>query len=457
MNQSQSEQLDVLFVGEHALWPVDQGFSIRGTHIIKAMHNRGVRVAAASIDPIPDEASNQIKSLYLDWPSVNADQTEQFLQGWSGLGYRARMRIADYQGRDLGKFAGIISLVNRYQPKTVIGLGQHSILMLRALKQFPNIRKVWYAADELVYFQLSCMRREGLSTLSSRLQKLALYGGLETFFARGLDGAIGVSPFEAKLLKHLAGAKQSTCIRNGVDMDYFTPPTNRPANKQLVFWGRMDFEPNIDAVTWFCKKVWPQLHARHPEATFKIVGKNPNATVNALAQIPGVEITGSVPDIRPYVHSSSATVMPMRCGGGIKNKLLEAAAMGIPIIGSPKAIAGLKSELGEVPILVCTNPAMWISSIEELWSDTVLAKGLEVLLRQWVLAEHCWFNAATEMLNWLDHLPASNGQCQQHTPAPGSQTHVSQVSLGQVSQGQVSGDQSSGGHDLNQFVNKEAA
>ncbi|MBN4060925.1 glycosyltransferase, partial [bacterium AH-315-I18] len=249
------------------------------------------------------------------------------------------------------------------------------------------------------------------------------------------------APFEAKLLKHLAGAKQSTCIRNGVDMDYFTPPTSRPINKQLVFWGRMDFEPNIDAVTWFCQKVWLQLHAKHPDATFKIVGKNPNAAVNALAKIAGVEITGGVPDIRPYVHSSSVTVMPMRCGGGIKNKLLEAAAMGIPIIGSPKAIAGLKSQQGQVPVLTCTNPAMWISSIEDLWSDTVLAKGLGMLLRQWVLAEHSWSNAAIEMLDWLDHLPASNGQCQQHLA---SQTHANQESHFKA-------------HELNQFVNKEAA
>lgn len=413
MDHHTVKQLDILFVSEHALYPVDQGFSIRGSNIIKAMHELGVNVAVASIAPLPDEAPDDIRKHYLPWPAVDADQTEQFLKGWEGPGYRARMRLADYQGRDLGRFAGIISLVETYHPKTVIGLGQHSIMMLRAIKQYTDIRKVWYAADELMYFQLSCMRREGLSTLSDRLQKLALYGGLETFFVRGMDGAIGVAPFEAKLLKRLAGARKTTCIRNGVDTDYFAPPMVRANNKQLVFWGRMDFEPNIDAVSWFTKFIWPQLHAKHPDATFKVVGKNPTDAVMALNAIDGVEIVGGVPDIRPYVHGSCATVLPMRCGGGIKNKLLEAAAMGIPMIATPKASDGLD---GGLPILTCKSPTQWIECVENLWQNVGLSQKLSIQLRQWVMTHHSWPNAAMQMLSWLDRLPCADGHCCRHTP-----------------------------------------
>lgn len=417
MDASCHVQLDVLFVSEHALWPVDQGFSIRGSNMVKAMAELGARVAVSSIAPLPDEASDEIRKHDVPWPDVDAQQTESFLKGWSGPGYRARMRLADYQGRDLGRFAGVMSLVKKHNPKTVIGLGQHSILMLRALRDaFPQTRKVWYAADELMYFQLSCMRREGVSTLSDRLQKLALYGGLETFFVRGMDGAIGVSPREAKLLKHLAGAKKTTCIRNGVDTDYFHPADCLPQNKQLVFWGRMDFEPNIDAVSWFCENVWPKLHAKHPDATLKVVGKKPTDAVKALDAIDGVDIVGGVADLRPYVHNSSATVLPMRVGGGIKNKLLEAAAMGIPIVGSPKAVLGLKADNGELPVLTCNQPSQWIAQVEKLWDNPNLCNELSLALRQWMMSEHSWPNAAKQMLSWLDHLPAGNGVCQRHTP-----------------------------------------
>jgi glycosyltransferase involved in cell wall biosynthesis len=337
------------------------------------------------------------------------------------------MRLADYQGRNLERFAGVISLVEEYQPKTVIGLGQHSIMMLRALSRYTDVRKVWYAADELMYFQLSCMRREGFSTLKKRLELLTLYGGLETFFVRGMDGAIGVAPQEAKLLKYLAGAKRTTCIRNGVDTEFFAPPMVRPRNKQLVFWGRMDFEPNIDAVTWFCQSVWPQLHAKHPDAVFKVVGKNPTPAIEALNTIDGVEIVGSVPDIRPYVNDSSATVMPMRCGGGIKNKLLEAAAMGIPIIGSPKAVLGLEAKDGALPVLTCKSSSQWIDAIENLWSNVLQSQKLSIELRQWVLSHHSWPNAARQMLHWLDRLPCVDGHACRHTPL--TDVHVMQNSV----------------------------
>lgn len=423
------KQLDILFVGEHALWPVDQGFSIRGSNMLKAMHAMGMNVASASITPLPEDADALIKNLSLDWPIATQEQQDRFFNGWSGLGKRARLRIADYQGRDLKAFAGIIALIEKHKPKTVMGLGQHSIMMLKALEPYTNIRKVWYAADELVYFQLSCMKSEGIKTIKSRMQKLALYAAMEMFYVRGMDGAIGVAPREAKMLKLIAGAKKTTCIRNGVDMDYFAPPVNRPNNKQLVFWGRMDFEPNIDAVNWFTENVWPNLHAKHPDATFKIVGKNPTPAVESLGQIDGIEVTGGVPDIRPFVHQSSATVMPMRCGGGIKNKLLEAAAMGIPTICSPKAVDGLE---GDLPVMQCNSPKQWITNIENLWGNPEQSQTLSRQLRQWVMAEHSWPNAAKQMLEWLDRLPCQSGHYQRHTP------------LLQML-------------DSNQFVNKEAA
>ena len=202
-------------------------------------------------------------------------------------------------------------------------------------------------------------------------------------------------------------------VRNGVDTDYFAPPMVRPVNKQLVFWGRMDFEPNIDAVRWFCKNVWPELHAKHLDASFKVVGKKPTDVVMALNAMDGVEIVGSVPDIRPYVHSCCATVLPMRCGGGIKNKLLEAAAMGIPIIGSPKASAGLD---GKLPILTSQSPSQWIACLENLWSNVGLSQQLSIQLRQWVMSHHSWPNAAIQMLAWLDRLPCADGHCCRHTP-----------------------------------------
>lgn len=122
---------------------------------------------------------------------------------------------------------------------------------------------------------------------------VALYAAIETLFVRGLNGAIGVSPTDSRLLHIVAGARQTVTIRNGVDLDYFGqqpqtvdgPPL---ANPSLVFWGRLDFEPNVDAVCWFAREVWPTLRRRVPSASWKIVGKNPVPQVEQLNELASV-------------------------------------------------------------------------------------------------------------------------------------------------------------------------
>ncbi len=410
----------MLFVGEHAVWPLDQGFCVHGYNTAKAMSNLGLNVGLASITEPPADIPTPLRQMNIPWPKVNIQNTEDFMAAWSGPGAYMRKRLADYQGRDLPRFGGIVELVEQYQPKTVIGLGQHSVMMLKGLSQFKHIRKVWYAADELVRFQLSCMKQEGVRTLSSRLQKLALYAGLENLFARGLDGAIGVAPTETKLLKLIAGVKETVTIRNGVDLDYFQPQKSPRLRQKIVFWGRMDFEPNIDAVRWFCKHVWPTLRKRHPRARFQIVGKNPLDSVLALDQLPGVEVTGAVADVRPYVHSAGMTVLPMRCGGGIKNKLLEAAAMGIPMVCSPKAIEGLIAP----PAMVCRQKNSWVQAIERLWAEPLASQYLRTQGRQWAQEHHSWQAAATNFVHWLDQLPAEDSQICRHSSSPPTEYQI---------------------------------
>ncbi|HEX7011008.1 MAG TPA: glycosyltransferase family 4 protein, partial [Phycisphaeraceae bacterium] len=140
--------------------------------------------------------------------------------------------------------------------------------------------------------------------------------------------------------------------------------------------------------------VWPALRADYPDATWKIVGKNPCQRVQALAQQPGIEVTGQVEDIRPWAHEAAAVVLPMRCGGGIKNKLLEAAAMGKPILASPRAVRGLE----EPPGLICRGPAQWRQAIERVWSQPDLARTMGQSARSWAQQRHTWPHAAQQLL-----------------------------------------------------------
>ena len=406
------EPLDVLFIGEHPLWPLDQGFCVHGYNMATALDDLGLRVGIATHRPPPSNAPQRMADMSIAWPQTTDDDLNQFLHGWRGFGTAAlRRRLARYQGRELHRFAGVMPLIDRYRPTTVIGLGQHAPLMLRALRDRPDTKRVWYAADEPIFFQLSCMRREPISALPDRMTKVALYAALETLFVRGLDGAIGVNPRDSKLLRWLGGVRRVVTIPNGVDMAYFSP--NGPANaavkvkpRSLVFWGRMDFEPNIDAVTWFAHHVWPTLRHRHNDATWQIVGKKPHPTVQALSQIPGIQVLGAVDDIRPYAKSATATILPVRCGGGIKNKLLEAAAMGRPIVASPKALHGLDYTPDDPPALQSQTTTQWVETIERLWSDPALAAQIGDKALRWVRTHHTWRGAAVRLMAWLNTLPS---------------------------------------------------
>ncbi len=407
--------LDVLFIGEHSTWPLDQGFCIRGTNLARALRRQGVRVGLSSIAPLPSDAPADLHDMQVPWPTATLAEQARFLHAWRGPGAWLRRRLADYQGRDLPRFAGVLPLIEQTRPRVVVGLGQHSLLLLRALAEAPGLTRIWYAADELMWFQLSCLRREGLSAVPLRLQKLALYGGLELAFARGLEGAIGVNPRDTRLLHTLAGARQTTTIRNGVDLDYFHPqPQADVQPESLVFWGRMDFEPNIDAVCWFAREVWPTLHARHPQARWRIVGKAPHDSVMALRQLPGVEVTGPVDDLRPLAWGSTCAILPMHCGGGIKNKLLEGAGLGLAMVASPLAVQGL--ELPDTPAVlqVCATPAQWISEIETLWRNADVRMELGAQAYAWVRQQHSWDHAAQQFVDFAAALGADLARSAEH-------------------------------------------
>ena len=142
-----------------------------------------------------------------------------------------------------------------------------------------------------------------------------------------------------------------TWVENGVDLAGFSPvhvfasPYADPG-PHLVFTGNMDYWPNADAVIWFATEVLPLLRRRSPAPAFVIVGANPGPEVRRLAGLPGVTVTGRVADVRPYLAHADVSVSPLRIARGIQNKVLEAMAMGRPVVASPGAFEGVRAVAG---------------------------------------------------------------------------------------------------------------
>lgn len=401
--------LDMLIISELPLWPLDRGFRVHGVNMAKALRGLGMRVGLSTMTEPEQKMPGELEQMHIAWPTADAVDTKRFGLGWSGRLMGLRCKLAEHQ--DLGgpQMAGLLTLVERTRPAAVIAVGQHGPMLLRGLAwAYPNLPRLWYAADEPVSFQLSMLRREGLRGLRKRARLAAVFGLMQMCFNRGniahrLTSAIGVSPGDTRRLGMVGGCKALT-IRNGVDTDYYRPDNCHRIPRSCVFWGDLAFEPNVDAATWFAKNVWQQLVYRWPDASWTIIGRRPCQAVRELADLPGVELIPDVQDLRPQVRASSAVVLPMRAGHGIKNKLLEAAAMGMPILASPRAVHGLQFGEGRPPMMVCRGASDWAESLNSVWHNPAQAGAMGGLARQWVMQYHAWSHAAQQLSSHLQSI-----------------------------------------------------
>ena len=184
-------------------------------------------------------------------------------------------------------------------------------------------------------------------------------------------------------------------VRNGVDFDYFKNEESRMKNEEsrdsssdIVFCGNMQYAPNIDAARYLVSDIMPLVWQQRPEAHLVLAGATPVAAVRRLAG-PRVEVTGSVPDIRPYYANSRLFIAPMRLGSGLQNKLLEAMAMGVPCVTTPIANEALGATPG-THLLVANSPQELADHILALLADPALAQTLSAAALDFVHQNFSW-------------------------------------------------------------------
>ena len=175
---------------------------------------------------------------------------------------------------------------------------------------------------------------------------------------------------EANVLRGFTPEGEIRCMENGVDFDYFDPGRDGPCSIELkgqrivVFVGAMDYYPNADGACWFAEHVFPHLRERQPDWKFYVVGRNPTTAVRRLARQPGITVTGSVADVRPYLTAAQAAVTPLRLARGIQNKVLEALAMGKCVLASSAVCGTFGKDLPD-GVLPCRNADDYIRRLSE--------------------------------------------------------------------------------------------
>jgi sugar transferase (PEP-CTERM/EpsH1 system associated) len=168
---------------------------------------------------------------------------------------------------------------------------------------------------------------------------------------------ICVNEREAVLLRDVNPGARVGVVPNGIDLEGFAstgPPTASPT---VVFTGIMDYAPNCEGAAWLAKEVWPGVRARVPDARLQIVGAHPTKAVLALAEASqGIEVTGAVADIRPYLWRGAVAAAPLHTARGVQNKVLEAVAAGLPAVVTPAVMEGVPPEVRPACLVAGDGP-----------------------------------------------------------------------------------------------------
>ena len=211
----------------------------------------------------------------------------------------------------------------------------------------------------------------------------------ERRLARQFDLCTATTRAEWETLDGFGTGTPSDWFPNGVDSDYFAP-SGEPFDPDIVsFVGRMDYYPNQECMFDFCASTWPIIRERRPKAKLLIVGADPSPAVRKLGELPGVEVTGSVPDVRPYVRRSALMVAPLNIARGTQNKILEAMAMGVPVVTSDIAAGGVDAVAGE-HLLVAKSRADCAEAVLKLMADKAERTRLAEAGRARMLSNHAW-------------------------------------------------------------------
>lgn len=376
-----------LFVKTSLGWPRATGHDVHAFHMMQALVRLGHDVALMTQHTPQSEATAGLK-LAAQF-AVGAAQGGAIIPQLSGLQERFRR----YYGIESAAITSVAQAASGFQADAVVAVGLDALPLLGGVT---GPVRIWYAADEWAWHHLTQVTRLGHTW--SELRQAVVKGLYERAYASVVDRVWIVSDTERRAMRWLAGMPTADVLPNGVDTDYYgLDAADREIERSAIFWGRLDFGPNVQALEWFCRNVWPLARAAAPDARFTILGYCPSQAVVDLTGRDGIELRPDVPDLRPEVRRHALAILPFVSGSGIKNKLLEAASLGKAIVCTPRACNGLRR--AGLPMIAARRPVDWVSSMTRLWADRPSRTQLGADARRWVAQHHTWAAAATTAAN----------------------------------------------------------
>lgn len=353
----------ILFLSPRQCWPPVTGAKLREYHLAKALgrHANLTHVFFTHGDSAPRPADlpfcNRIVPVLRPPLYTLSKVVRGFLSRWP-------LPILNYFSREMSAALDALLTGEQFDLIHLDSLHMGAYIPLIEQRTQAPIVFDWHNIES------EAMRRysEGAKSPAKKTYAALTARRLADFEQYALRKGMGhavCSVREREQLTRLRPAARIAVVENGVDTRAF-PEGAAPAERnRILFVGSMNYHPNVDAVVFFAKAVWPRIQRQFPNWRFTVVGYDPAPAVLALRGEAGIEVTGTVPDVRPYYAEALASVVPLRSGAGTRLKILEAMAAGTPVISSALGAEGLAVTPGK-DILMAESREEWMAQLAAL-------------------------------------------------------------------------------------------
>jgi glycosyltransferase involved in cell wall biosynthesis len=390
--------MKILFLTPQLPYPPRQGTALRNYHLVEALAGRHDVSLLSFLEPdqpadpakwgplpelcqgivpvpIPPRSyARRLRELLLTrqpdmalrlWSDAFADQLADWLKA-------EPFDVVQIEGIELATY---LPFVERIAPRSLVVFDDHNaeyVLQQRAFETDFRLPKRWHAAA-YSFLQWRRLRR------------------FEAATCRKADQVIAVSGTDRAALERLVPGLKVEVIPNCIDTAAYRSiePGPRVPAFTVLFTGKMDFRPNVDAALWFGRDIWPLVREGHPEATWGIVGKAPHPRLDVLRDDPSIALVGEVAEIPPYLAAADLYVIPLRMGGGTRFKLLEAMAAGTPVVSTTVGAEGVPVRSGR-ELLVADSVAEFAAAVLRLLHDPALGRQLSTAARKLVIERFDW-------------------------------------------------------------------
>jgi sugar transferase (PEP-CTERM/EpsH1 system associated) len=384
--RSRRRPVKILYVCHRFPFPPKRGGKIRPFNMIKHLSGCGHKVTVASVVRSPEEAEEGlgIKSYCAHYEMAQVQNALQMARMVIRLPTSTPSSMGFFYSSALKK--QIASLIAHESFDLIFVHCSSAAQYVAEVSDIPKILD-FGDMDSQKWLQYSRHRTFPMSFgywLEGRKMLRE-----EKRLARRFDMCTATTRAEWETLESYNVAVSSDWFPNGVDHGYFAPDGRDYDPDTICFVGRMDYYPNQECMFDFCANVLPRIQTRRPATRLRIIGAEPSWAVRKLGQLPGVTVTGSVPDVRPYLNRSALMVAPLNIARGTQNKILEAMASGVPVVTSPVAAGGVDAVPDE-HFIVARSHAEQTAAVLRILEDRNERQRMAMAARERMLSHHDW-------------------------------------------------------------------